>query len=347
MVTHWFDPGGDGEPYTARVRLTGQRAGSARPRGRDTFSHEEVVEGVVPGSGPIAVTSAVRGVGQGEWNVTATVLKPVRRTASRERSDREPRLKAEPIERASWSWIRWRLVPAQPGPVRTRWALVAPLARIPAVQPGTWPLLGTLGALLAIVLQATMLTARGVPAEMPVLISVAALLVGMLGAKVWYAVLHPGPFKQALLGGWSVDGFVVVAPLVAAGLLLAFGQPVGEALDAVAPGMFLAVAIGRVGCLLTGCCSGPLTNSRWGIWSSDRRVGGRRVPAQLIESGVGITIAVVAAALIALGAPGIPGAIFAASIAAYLVARQLLLRVRAERREFSWRRARRATSSNA
>ena len=347
MVTHWFDPGVDGEPYTARVRLTGQRAGSARPRGRDTFSHEEVVEGVVPGSGPIAVTSAVRGIDQGEWNVSATVLKPVRGNTARERSDREPRLKAEPIERASWSWRRWRLVPAQSGPVRTRWALIAPLARIPAVQPGTWPLLGTLGAILALVIQATILISSGIPPEAPLLISAAALLVGMLAAKVWYGVLHPGPWKQALLGGWSVDGFVIVAPLVAAGLLLAFGQPVGEALDAVAPGMFLAIAMGRLGCLLTGCCSGALTSSPWGIWSSDRRVGARRVPAQLIESGVGLSIAVVAAALIALGVPGIPGAIFVASIAAYLVARQLLLRVRAERRQFSWRRARRATSSNA
>lgn len=340
VVTHWFDPGAEGEPYTARLRLTGQRLGvPGRPRGRDTFSHEEVVDGVVPGSGPISVTSTVRDLEEGDWNVSGTVLKPVPVQPGRDRPGREPRLRAEPIGRAVWSWRRWRLVPAPAQPVRTRWALIAPLSRMPAVQPGSWPLLGTVGTVLALAMQVALLSGRGAPAETPLLISIGALLAGLLGAKVWYAVLHPGPWKQALLGGWSVDGFLVVAPLVAAGLLLALGQPVGDVLDATAPGMFLAVAIGRIGCLLTGCCSGQLTSGRWGVWSSDRRVGGRRVPAQQLESAAGLAIAIIAGVLFGFDVPGIPGAIFLGAVAAYLVARQLLLRVRAERREFSWRRA--------
>jgi hypothetical protein len=46
------------------------------------------------------------------------------------------------------------------------------------------------------------------------------------------------------------------------------------------------------------------------------------------------------AALLVLGhVPGIDGLVFVAGFGAYIVVRQLLLRLRAERREYSWRRS--------
>ncbi len=121
--------------------------------------------------------------------------------------------------------------------------------------------------------------------------------------------------------------------------LVVFNLPIGSYLDASTPGIFFGVAIGRVGCFLTGCCAGRCTRSRWGLWSSDRRVGARRIPAQLIESGAGLLIGSASAILVLGHLLAVDGVIFAAAFGAYLVVRQLLLRLRAERREYSWRRS--------
>ena len=168
--------------------------------------------------------------------------------------------------------------------------------------------------------------------------ALAVLVAGLVAAKIWFAVLQPGPWRQSLARGWAVDGFLVAAPVTAIGLLLARGLPVGAFLDAAAPGMFVAVAIGRVGCFFTGCCAGRISHSRWSLWSSDRKVGARRLPAQLVESAVGLAIAL-GAGLLVVARAGLPeGLVFVAAFGAYAVARQLLLRIRAESRPFSWRR---------
>ena len=169
--------------------------------------------------------------------------------------------------------------------------------------------------------------------------SLLALVSGLAGAKLWYAVLHPGPWRHSL-GGWSVDGFLVVAPVVAVVALVAFDLPIGAFLDAAAPGIFFAVAIGRFGCFFTGCCAGRCTRSRWGVWSSDRRIGARRIPAQLLESGAGLIIGLASVVLVLADVFGVSGLVFVVAVVAYVIVRQFLLRVRAERREFSWRRSR-------
>lgn len=248
-------------------------------------------------------------------------------------------MRAEQLQRAAWSWRRWAISTIPPTPLKTRWALPAPLARIPAVIPGSWPLLGTVAITVALTTQAAILARGNVSVAQSLVVSLLAVASGLVGAKVWYAVLNPGPWRQAILGGWAVDGFLAVCFGVGVAALLAFNLPVGVVLDATAPGLFFAVAIGRVGCFLTGCCAGRCTSSRWGVWSSDRRVGARRIPAQLLESGAGLLIGLVAAWLVLGGGLGIDGLVFLAAFGAYIVVRQLLLRLRAERREYSWRRS--------
>lgn len=97
-------------------------------------------------------------------------------------------------------------------------------------------------------------------------------------------------------------------------------------------GLFFAVAIGRIGCFLTGCCAGRPSASRWAIWSSDRRIGAKRLPAQLTESGVGLLLGSVALVLVVNVSPPIHGLIFVSASAAYAAARQGLLRFRLETR---------------
>jgi phosphatidylglycerol:prolipoprotein diacylglycerol transferase len=337
VITHSFDAGENGEPYAATIRLAGTRIGiRGGPKPGDTFAQEDTIEGIVPGSGHVAVSSWVYGLQPGEWRVTADLV----RQASGDRSrGRAQRFSTERLDQAKWSWRRWAVSPIPAGPLKTRWALPAPLARIPAVVPGSWPVLGTLGIVIALTTQAAILAREGVPIGPSLVASLLAVALGLVGAKLWYAVLHPGPWQQAILGGWAVDGFLAVSLAVGVVALFAFNLPVGAVLDATAPGLFFAVAIGRVGCFLTGCCAGRCTSSHWGVWSSDRRVGARRIPAQLLESVAGLFIGLAAVLLLLGGVPLVDGLGFVAAFGAYVLVRQLLLRLRAERREYSWRRS--------
>jgi len=338
VVTNWFDPGADGEPYAATFRLNGHRIGTSSPGpGLESFVHEETIDGIVPGSGPMSISSWIYGLKPGDWIVTAGTVQP---SGTIDPGDRPRRSRHErPLLRpAVWSWRRWAVSTATAAPVKTRWALPAPLARIPAVIPGSWPILGVLAVVAALLTQAIILGHEDIARGPALAASAVALAIGLIGAKVWYAVLHPGPLRTALLGGWAVDGFLAMAFPAAAVALIVSDMPIGTVLDATAPGLFLAVAIGRIGCFLTGCCAGRVTHSRWGIWSSDRRLGARRIPAQLVESLAGLGLAVATWIVIHLRIPGIDGAAFLMAIAAYVIIRQAVLRLRAERRDYSWRR---------
>jgi phosphatidylglycerol---prolipoprotein diacylglyceryl transferase len=67
-VTYWFDAASHGEPYAVAVRFTGHRLGVSGKQGpRDSFTLLETVEGVVPGSGRVAVTTRIFDIAPGEW----------------------------------------------------------------------------------------------------------------------------------------------------------------------------------------------------------------------------------------------------------------------------------------
>lgn len=335
-VSHCFDPGEEGEPYSATVRLTGRRVGINRlPGPRDTFAQEDRIDGIMPGSGLYSVTSWVYGLEPGDWTVSAELLR------SGSDAGRSRGVTAEPIPPAAWSWPRWALRAGSRGAVHTRWAMILPLARMPGVIPGSFTVLGALGILVALVVQSAILVRENVSVSESLVVSLIALVSGLLGAKVWYAALHPGPWPKALLGGWAVDGFLVVSSIAAVIVLLAFELPIGLFLDATAPGMFFAVAIGRLGCFFTGCCAGRYTRSRWGVWSldRDRRIGARRIPTQLLESAVGLVIGATALLLVLSDAVGVQGVVFVAAVVSYFLVRQMLLRLRAERRDYLWRRS--------
>ncbi|MBA3877215.1 MAG: hypothetical protein C0498_09815 [Anaerolinea sp.] len=331
VATYWFDSGEAGEPYSATVRFTGRRTGiRGNLRQGDAFVQDERIEGIVPGTGPVSITTWVYGLQAGEWDVSAELTSGP--TADDGAAGGRTRFgRGRPVERATWSWRRWTVTTGPADPIKTRWAVLAPLARQPAVLPGIYTALAVLSILVAVAVQAAILGRGDVPVGRTLLASGLTIVAGLIGAKAWYAVLHP---NEALLkGGWAVDGFLIVFPLVGAVILLWLDLPIGRVLDATAPGVFFAVAIGRIGCFFTGCCAGRCTAHRFGIWSSDRRVGARRIPTQLLESAAGLVLGVVTLLLALGGAAPIPGAIFVLGFAAYAVVRQVLLRLRSERRK--------------
>ena len=333
VVTRWFDPDVFGDPDPATVRFAGRRTGvSGSPGTGDSFTQDERIEGIVPGCGPVAISAWAYGLKPGDWTVTANLV--ARRTAA---SSLEPHMRrsteADPLPVASWSWLRWSLSVGAAAPVRTRWALLAPLARTPAVIPGVYTSLAVIAIVVALATQAAVLAAEEVPVGPSLLASLLGLAAGLIGAKVWYWRLHPD--ESLIRGGWAVDGFLIVAPIAAVVAMLALDAPIGLALDAVAPGLFFAVAIGRIGCFVTGCCAGQITGSRWGVWSSDRRVGARRIPTQLLESAAGLLVGLAALGLVVGQAPALHGLVFLAGFAVYGAVRQALLRLRVERRRSS------------
>ena len=336
MVTHWFDPGRQGEPYSATIRVVGRRRVNGTPKVGDSFVREELIDRVVPGSGPVSISTWAYGLNPGDWDVDATMRgRPSADAGSPGRG--WSHFDTEPLLRASWSWRRWTLGPAPSAPIRTRWALLAPLARIPGVVPGSFTTLATIALFAALFVQSTVAARMGVPTGSTILVSVVAIASGVIGSKVWSLTLNPG---EAIVGpGWAVDGFLVVAFVVALAMLLLLDLPVGAFLDATAPGLFFAVAIGRLGCFFTGCCAGRPTGNRLGIWSSDRRIGARRIPAQLLEAASGVALGLIALLLIVGGQTVMPGAAFVVTAIAYLAVRTVLLRLRAEPRRVLWQRA--------
>jgi phosphatidylglycerol---prolipoprotein diacylglyceryl transferase len=101
-----------------------------------------------------------------------------------------------------------------------------------------------------------------------------------------------------------------------------------QTVPASAPGLLLGVTVGRFGCLLGGCCAGRPTCSRWGIWSSNRRLGVRRVPVQLLEASFAGVLGALALAVVLLFGASAGGLVFVAGIAAYTAGRQLLFPLR-------------------
>ncbi len=325
-VTYWFDPAQHAVPYPVTVRFSGRRIdvkGQLLPG--DRFIHDETIEEVIPGSGPISLTARIRGINAGSWVVTAHMLgsaHSVRGPRAQGNAAPAPDL-LRPATRL-WSW--WAPSAASAQKVRT---CPAPLARVPGILPGIWGALVTLGMVFALILQALVISVDHLALGPWLAVSLVAIAAGIASAKAWFIILHRHEHR---IEGWCIQGFIAGATLAAAILLVLLGIPIGVFLDVTAPGLLFAMAVGRVGCFFAGCCGGPPTASRWGVWSSDQRVGTRRIPTQLLESALaGILGLVVLVAVLGHGPAG--GSFIVASMATYTLGRQGLLRLRAEPRK--------------
>jgi phosphatidylglycerol:prolipoprotein diacylglycerol transferase len=125
-----------------------------------------------------------------------------------------------------------------------------------------------------------------------------------------------------------VQGFVLGAiGTLALGALLLI-RNVARVLDVTAPGLLFGMTVGRLGCLLGGCCAGRPTSSRLGVRSSDRRLFARRLPVQLFEGAVAAAAGLAGLLLITVGRDEPARAVFVGALAAYTLGRQLLFPLR-------------------
>src|SRR5216683_7065191 len=320
-VTYWFDPVPHPEPYPVTVRFSGRRNDvKGRVQAGDRFVHDETIEQVVPGSGPISLTARVRGINPGEWVVTTQVLgsaTPAR--GSREQGNTTPA--AGHSGPAARLWRRWVPSSGSAGPMRT---CLTPLALRPGILPGIWGAMVTLGMIVALALQALVISRDHLALGPWWAVTLVAIAVGIAGAKVWFIVLKR---REHLINGWCIQGFIASAPVAAVIMLAVLHISIGVFLDVTAPGLLVAMAVGRVGCFFAGCCGGPPTASRWGVWSSDQRVGARRMPTQLLELALaGILGLLVLVAVLRHGPAG--GVFFVAALAALVLIAAVVLLIR-------------------
>jgi len=123
----------------------------------------------------------------------------------------------------------------------------------------------------------------------------AILLSAVAGARLFFVVLEweqfaPKPLEVFALwkGGLVYYGGLLGAGLAAVWYVRAKKMPAWDVADAVAPGLSLGQAIGRLGCFMAGCCYGAECDLPWSVVFTDprglARLGVPLHPVQLYEA---------------------------------------------------------------
>ncbi len=108
---------------------------------------------------------------------------------------------------------------------------------------------------------------RGVKPDFIYPLLIAAVVGGLLGAKIHYLIIHPEQFPENLLSGrglvWFGGLFGAVAAVVA--VTLVSKQRLAAIMDSGAIAVAMGYTFGRIGCFLRGCCYGTPTDLPWGM----------------------------------------------------------------------------------
>lgn len=130
----------------------------------------------------------------------------------------------------------------------------------------------------------------------------------LVGAKLLLLIVDFDYFRQNPAELWTLVrsggvfyGGLVVAFLVAVWYVRRHKLPIWSTADAIAPGIALGHVVGRLGCLLAGCCYGRPTSLPWAVTFSDpfaaTNVGTplhvALHPTQLYEAGAELLILLV------------------------------------------------------
>lgn len=196
----------------------------------------------------------------------------------------------------------------------------------------TWGLMVGLGLLAGAAISARLAPHRGIGADRIWSLALVTAASGLLGARVLWA-LQPELIERTLAnpliafrvwdGGLTFVGGLIGATIGGAVYLRRAGIPMLRTLDVVAPGFGVGLAIGRIGCYLTGLHPGRPTSLPWGI----EYLGAVRHPIPLYEAMLGLALA--GLALLLLRRVESYGLVGLATATAYLGSRGLLDLLRA------------------
>jgi len=142
-----------------------------------------------------------------------------------------------------------------------------------------------LGVVVAVVLTERRLRARGAPRGLAADVAVWAVPAGIVGARLYHVVTTPRPYfgeggdplaaLQVWNGGLGIWGGVLGGALGAWVACRRRGMPLSAFGDAVAPGLLLAQAVGRLGNWFNNELYGRATDLPWAlrVYDMDTRTG--------------------------------------------------------------------------
>jgi len=102
------------------------------------------------------------------------------------------------------------------------------------------------------------------------------IISALVGAKLLLLIVDFDFFRRQPAELWTLArsggvfyGGLVLAFAVGTWYMRRYKLPVWRTADAIAPGIALGHVVGRMGCLLAGCCYGTATTLPWGITFTD------------------------------------------------------------------------------
>ncbi|OBA95198.1 hypothetical protein A5662_18950 [Mycobacteriaceae bacterium 1482268.1] len=143
--------------------------------------------------------------------------------------------------------------------------------------------------------------------------SLVLLIPALIGGRLWYALTHRGSGRS---GGSGLYGGLVLSFAVSWPVVHVAGLDFWRYWDEAAVVLLVGMVCTRIGCLMTGCCSGRPTRGPFGVWLPDHTgTWRRRYPTQLLEA---LWAAAILAVGVALYSPSSPaGTLFLGAASAY------------------------------
>ncbi len=162
------------------------------------------------------------------------------------------------------------------------------LFRLGKIEFYSYGLMVGLGFLLGGLVASRRASRRGVDVDSLSGLLGILLIGGIAGGRVAYVLTSVHRYTGLLSilnlrdGGLSIHG-VLAGGLVSAAVYARIKRvSLLETLDLLTPSVLLGQSVGRIGCLLAGCCYGVLTSQTWGVRT--RFAPGLRHPYPLYES---------------------------------------------------------------
>ncbi len=158
------------------------------------------------------------------------------------------------------------------------WNLLPKLITIGSYSLPTYGVLVALGFLAGLSLAVRLGRRSGIPSEPLTNLAVYVALAGLAGAKILMIVFDWPEFRKdpasifslsTLQAAGVYQGGLILALITAYVYMRRQHLPMLETADALAPGVALGHAIGRLGCLAAGCCYGVATHLPWAITFHD------------------------------------------------------------------------------
>ncbi len=162
------------------------------------------------------------------------------------------------------------------------------LFTIGGVEFYSYGLMVGLGYVLGVTVAGNMARKKGVDPDSLFGLFILLLLAGVAGGRLLHIALNTWNYRDwpAVFdlrdGGFSIHGVLLGGIIAVTAYCRSKKVGLGLLFDIVAPGVALGQAVGRIGCLLSGCCYGIPTNGEWGVLT--RYAPGLRHPSPVYES---------------------------------------------------------------